>query len=188
MYRQSTYYERKNGTRNYRTYYRCKSKDNRTLSECRNSIPLAWLDEWVESKLRHPVHGLGLLKIEEVIVIPAQNHDDQIAEVERDIRELDMDTDDYLGQVARLRAERSRLKDLPAEADQVIKCESDETILDRWMRLDTAGKRNLLVKLGITIRIDPPQVKGEDPVVRIHMDSVDERIGTTLQKLMALAT
>jgi hypothetical protein len=187
MYRQSTYYERKNGTRSYRTYYRCKSKDNRTLSKCRNSIALAWLDEWVESKLRHPVHGIGLLKIEEVVVIPGQNHDNEIADVERDIRELDMDADDYLGQVAGLRAERSRLKELPAEADQVIKRERDETILERWITLDTAGKRDLLVKLGITICIDPPQVKGEDPVVRIHMDSLDERIEVMLHKLMALA-
>ncbi len=150
MYRHNITRTHKDGSKRVYRYYRCHGNE-RNPSKCINMVSLTRLDEWTESAFRHPSSGLAGLPMIETVVIPGHGHDDEIAEIERDIRELDMDIPDYLDRVTTLRAERSRLKGLPAEDDQVIERETGETLLDRWATLDQVGKREFLMSLGIKV-------------------------------------
>jgi DNA invertase Pin-like site-specific DNA recombinase len=150
MYRHNITRTHKDGSKRVYRYYRCHGSE-RSPSRCGNMVSLTHLDEWTESAFRHPSSGLAGLPMIETVVIPGHGHDDEIAEIERDIRELDMDIPDYLDRVTTLRAERARLKALLTEDDQVIERETGETLLDRWAVLNQAGKREFLMSLGITV-------------------------------------
>ena len=54
----------------------------------------------------------------EVVVTPGHGHEDEIYEVERDPRELDLDAADYDERHAQLRAERARSAGAPVHGRQ----------------------------------------------------------------------
>jgi site-specific DNA recombinase len=135
---------RKDGTKPVRWYYRCHGKDDRHPSTCRNMVPFEELEFMVDLHFT-PESSDGQRAVKEKVTIPGRGHEDEIAEVERDIRELDLDDPGYLDKLAALRSERARLKALPATADQVIERETGQTVAEYWAGLDGPGKRAFLL-------------------------------------------
>lgn len=79
-------------------------------------------------------------------LIPGSNHNDEIEGLEAQIRELDLDSEDYDADFARLRAQRAALKALPSEPDRVEWEPDGRTFGEVWRGLDTAGKRAKLIQ------------------------------------------
>lgn len=76
--------------------------------------------------------------------IPGEGYDDQIADVKQDIRELDVEADDYDARLTELRAKLAWYKSLPATAPQIVTEETGETVEAYWVGQDPAGRRELL--------------------------------------------
>jgi site-specific DNA recombinase len=148
MYRLRAQNTRKDGSKQFNEYYRCWG-DATNPSKCRNMYPLEELDAWVETRMartRFPLY--------EIVVTPGHGHEDEIYEVERDLRELDLDAPDYDERHATLRAERVRLRALPSTADKVERRKTGTSIGQHWSTLETdEDKRAFLVKLGAVVRV-----------------------------------
>ena len=77
-------------------------------------------------------------------VVPGHGFEDEIAEVKRDIRDLDPEHDDYDDRLAQKRAELARLKALPATAPRVETVGTGQTVGQYWNQQDAAGERAML--------------------------------------------
>jgi hypothetical protein len=73
-------------------------------------ISLASLDARVDW---YVTNTLGRWPRYETVTIPGHGYQDQIDEIERDLRELELDDPQFLDKQAALLAERKRLRDLP---------------------------------------------------------------------------
>jgi site-specific DNA recombinase len=132
----------KNGQKVYRYYYRCYGTI-REPSTCKNMIPRDKADEAMSSWVTDVI---GPVQLIERTVIPAHGHDEDIADTEAEIRALDLDDPDYDEKSAALRAERKRLKELPASPAEVSEQLSDYTAKDLWETLDkTEDRRDWLI-------------------------------------------
>ena len=125
-------------------YYYCRTKG------CK-MIPLYALHAEFERHLHTVIAGQV---IEREVITPGHNHDDEIEHVALDIRALDPLAADYGARHAACLAELARLRELPAVADkrEVVKVTGAE-ILAPWDRLDTPGKRQLLLGLGLRLAV-----------------------------------
>ena len=85
MYRFRTTKTRKDGRKATNEYYRCAGTA-RLPSTCRNMIPLSDIECWVDDKMTDDV--IGSDEIIEQTVTPGHDYDDEIEQVELDIREL----------------------------------------------------------------------------------------------------
>jgi site-specific DNA recombinase len=146
MYRVACSGRRKDGSKNTNLYYRCHGS-SRDRSTCRNLVPLAELDSWVDQQVR--TNG-G--QVTEVRVTPGSGHDDEIAQVDADIAALDPDDTDWLAKVQEFRAERARLKALPSEPAVVSEEIAPFSVGDIWALLDPAQRREYLLSAGVTVR------------------------------------
>jgi hypothetical protein len=90
------------------TYYRCHG-DERNPSKCQNMIRLEELDAQLD---KYVTTNLSRWPRYEVVTVPGHGHDDEIAEVEYALRDLDYDPD-FADKQAALLAERAPLKSLP---------------------------------------------------------------------------
>jgi DNA invertase Pin-like site-specific DNA recombinase len=126
-------------------YYRCHGTA-RKPSTCANMVPLADLESWVDEQL-----GDSGSFVIETVVIPGRGHADEIAEVERDLRELDYDDHGFLDRQAALLAERARLRALPSEPARIEEEVAPYTLGDLWRSLDASGKRSYLLDSGIKV-------------------------------------
>ena len=148
MYRLRAQNVRKDGSKQYNVYYRCWGSDT-SPSKCRNMFPLEELDAWVEAKMSR-----SRLPRYEVVVTPGHRYEDEIFEVDQDLRELDLDDPDYDTKHVVLRAERTRLRSLPATPDKVERRKTGDTIGRYWSTLKAdADKREFLTKLGVVVRV-----------------------------------
>lgn len=141
------------------TYYRCHG-DERKPSQCRNMIRLETLDAQVEEFINgsygdHPRF--------EIVTVPGHGYEDEIAEVERDLRELDCDGPGLPG-AAGATAGRAQApagaSDDPARAERVL---TGDTIRDYCATLGTDGKREYLNRISMHVKVP----KGERPVITI---------------------
>lgn len=133
---------RKDGTRPLWVGYRCDGTPAEP-STCRNMIPAAEIEDWVNGTMSDP--GMyGNLKIIERTFVPPRGHAAEIAEIEADLRSLDWDDPDFAERQAALLAERARLTALGTEPAHYEDRETDETVADRWTRLTTAERRDYL--------------------------------------------
>ena len=159
MYRLRAQNVRKDGSKQFNTYYRCWGTDT-APSKCRNMFPLDELDAWVKARMakaRYPRY--------EVVVTPGHGHEDEIYEVERDLRELDLDAADYDERHAQLRAERARLRALPSTADKVERKKTGDSIGQYWQTLETdVDKRAFLLKLGVKVYVRRGETRENDLV------------------------
>jgi hypothetical protein len=161
MYRINSATKRKDGTKNICTYYRCKGKDYEP-SRCRNSVPLSdiesWLDQWF-TYFNDDEHGAPFggpfadTEIVETTVVAGDDHAAEVAEVETEIRQLDLDADDFQERQQALLAERARLKALPSEVAQIVERPTGMTVGDVWVRLDDSAKRHYLRAAGVKVRV-----------------------------------
>lgn len=159
MYRRSMYNVRKDGSKQYNLYYRCDGS-LRDRSTCKNMIPLKEADDWVSSWFAGTI---GHLELTERMVIPGHNHEDEIAEVAAEIRDLDLDDPDYLVKQSALMAERKRLKELPAAPSEIVERPTGVTVGQHWGGLDTAGRRAWLLDRQVKVMAYRPPAKGHVP-------------------------
>ncbi len=144
MHRRRVYNVRKDGSRQYNAYYRCDGKV-RSRSDCGNMLPQTDMD----SRMNEAVMAYGWAPHMERVFVPGlASHDDDIAEIEAEIRELDLDAPDYLTTHAELLTERARLKALPAEPDRYEVRATGKTVEQFWASQDTASKRAWLLGHG----------------------------------------
>lgn len=159
MYRLRAQNTRKDGSKQFNVYYRCWGTEMNP-SECRNMYPLEDLDAWVNERMarvRFPRY--------EIVVTPGHGHENEIYEVEQDLRELDLDAPDYDARHATLRAERARLRALPSTVDKVERKKTGDRIGQYWQTLETeADKRAFLLKLGVKVYVRRGMTRDEDHV------------------------
>ena len=146
MYRVASSGRRKDGSKNTNLYYRCHGT-SRDRSDCRNMVPLAELDAWVDAQM-----SASTGHVTETTVTPGSGHDDAIAQVDADIAALDPDDPDWLAKVQAFRADRAALKALPSEPARVTEEVAPFTVGDMWGLLDPAQKRGYLVAAGVRVR------------------------------------
>ena len=159
MYKLRTQNVRKDGTKQFNFYYRCWGTETNP-STCKNMFPLDELDAWTEARMariKFPRY--------EIVVTPGHGHEDKIYEVERDLRELDLDAPDYDERHAELRTERARLRALPSTADKVERRKTGDSIGQYWETLQTeADKRAFLLKLDVKVYVRRGATRDEDHV------------------------
>jgi site-specific DNA recombinase len=148
------------------TYYRCHG-DERNPSKCRNMIRLEELNAKVD---RYVTSTLGRWPRYETITIPGHGHDDEIAEVERDLRELDFDDPEFTTKQAALLAERKRLRELPMTPTRTEKRPTGDTVGQYWQTLegDEARRDYLMQQLGMTVRV---RGRGVEPRALIEVSA-----------------
>lgn len=146
---------RKDGTRNRHHYYRCAGP-SRGPSTCKNLIRMDDLDKWVSNWF--DIGEFGRLPLVERVVTPGNGHEHEIEQVGQDMQELtaqyaadDIGDDQYDRAMTKLRAERSRLRDLPAEPDQIEDTPTGQTVREHWQSLDTPGRREFLLAADLKV-------------------------------------
>jgi DNA invertase Pin-like site-specific DNA recombinase len=161
MYRQRITKARKSGAKVTNVYYRCGGTEQ-SPSRCKNMVPLADIEEWLDQELAGPSvpegtlmerHPWASVEIIERAVVPGDDHAAEIAEIEAEIRDLDLDAADYDDLLRALRAERTRLKALPIEPAQVIERSTGRTVADVWKTLNAEKKRQYLTAADIKVRV-----------------------------------
>jgi hypothetical protein len=141
MHQKVVYTRRKDGSKRYHEYYRCNGSP-REPSTCQNMIPMADADDHVGGWVTDVI---GRMELIERRMIPGSGHDEAISSVDTDIRDLDLDDDDYLTKHQALMAERKRLKALPAEPSKVVERPAGIKVAKHWEMLDKQGKRRFLL-------------------------------------------
>ena len=142
--------KRVDGTRADYWYYRCHGTAT-APSRCANMYPLEELEAKVD---RFMTVTLARWPRYETAVIPGHGHEEEIYEIERDIRELDLDDPGYMAKLESLRAERARLRALPSVPATSERRKTGDTIGQHWATLETdAAKRAFLLSLGMVIRV-----------------------------------
>lgn len=159
MHFKRLYNTHKDGTRIYRNVYRCDGT-MREWSTCRNMIAAAEADKWIGSWIYDVI---GYKELITRVVVPGHGFDDEIAEIEAEIRALDLDDPDYLEKVSALRAERARLQGLPALPSEVMEHPTGTTIDQHWATLDTTGRRAWLLAEQVKVLAYRPPIYGPVP-------------------------
>ena len=116
-------------------------------TECKKSYKASDLEGMVESEL---LANIGWLPMTETVVIKGENHDDEIAAVEKSISDLDeifdeMPAKTYARMQSRLEEKLAALLKLPRTDDEVKEVPiPGVTYANHWKTLDEAGKGKLL--------------------------------------------
>jgi DNA invertase Pin-like site-specific DNA recombinase len=135
---------RRNDGSEYRVdYYRCYGSD-RDRSTCRNMVRADELEMSVDWHLTEGEEHAAM-ELVEVATIPGDGRHEEIAEIDRGIRELDLDDPDYRPKHDALLGERARLKALPAKPDQVMERKTGLTVAEYWSKLHATGRRAFLL-------------------------------------------
>jgi Recombinase len=125
-------------------------------STCRNMIPADSIEGWVNMQMTDP--PIGEMPVIETVVVPGNDHADEIEQVEADLHDLDFDDPEFLGKQHELMAERKRLRDLPSEPSRTEEVVTDETVARHWARLDDQERRGYLLRAEATV-----YATGKDP-------------------------
>ena len=159
MFRINCGRRRVDGTKLTYWYYRCMGSAT-APSTCKNMYPLEELEERTE---RYMTVTLARWPRYETLVTPGHGYEEEIYEVERDVRELDFDDPEYATKHASLLAERARLRALPSVPAKTERRKTGDTVGQYWATLETqADKRAFLLKLGMVIRVQRGR-KSQDP-------------------------
>jgi Recombinase zinc beta ribbon domain/Recombinase len=143
MYRTKSRKKRKDGTVREWFYYRCGGTDRRR-SDCRNMVSVEDADAWVHSWFTE-TGAFAPVEIVETIVTPGDDHAEEIAELEAEIKELNLDSPDYDQRHATLRRERSRLLAMPSEPARTLERPTGKRVGDVWRSLDDEQRRRFLL-------------------------------------------
>ncbi len=161
-------------------YYKCYGKCGAGV------IPMGHLDGRIDGEI---LENYGWVPLQAKTVKTGKSHASEIAAVERQIRELDLDAHNYDDQHSKLRAERTRLRNLPSEPDVVTYAPTGEKVADYWPKLDAHAKREFLLANGIKVHA----VKEDDGYVSVVLGPDLETFGggeffETVSKFSLLAT
>ncbi len=149
MHRRKSVNKRKDGSRTVNEYYRCDGTP-REPSTCKNMVPLAMVDAWVDEWFTGNTPDADR-EISELITIPGHGHDDELAQNAADIADLDIDADDYDSRLVALRTERKRLQALPGEPDRTEEVPTGVKVRDHWLTLTAPERRDFLIKGGVLV-------------------------------------
>jgi site-specific DNA recombinase len=168
MYRINASNTHKDGTKADLFYYRCWGTPT-APSTCQNMYPLAEAEAAVD---RYIARTMGAWPRYQIMTIPGHGYEEEIYEVERDLRELDFDDPDFTAKQAALLAERARLRALPAMPATAEHRLIGDTIGEHWATLKTgADRRAFLLQLGMTVKIQRGR-KSVDPFQDDRQDYV----------------
>jgi hypothetical protein len=121
------------------TYYRCTGRGAQRKG-CGNNILTETVDDLVCQIM------IGLKRpIMKIVFIPGNDHSAQLADVQFQLKQLaneDLTDEQYDAELARLRAERDRIRELPIEPGRVERVDTGETYASRWASLQTDTERN----------------------------------------------
>jgi len=169
-------------------YYYCSaeicSKGNRML------VPLAYLDAAVNDAVMVMADQPHLV----ITVTPGNDHSEEIAQIKKDVTELDVESDTYDSDLARFRVEIARLRELDRTEAKAAKTEVNpdgRTIGEVWESLGTAARRQwLLARNGsgwlpgqdkVRVKVGP-----RDPELGIWPIDID--LGEFTDSILSLAT
>jgi hypothetical protein len=125
-------------TRGDYVYCRCYGVD-KTQRTHHPMIPFADIHKRVDDMIL----SFGYLPHKELVVVGGDSdRQDELNQIEQDLRELDFDDPEFLTKQADLLAERIRLRSLPAPATYVEERDTGKTTGQVWQSLDPAGKRD----------------------------------------------
>lgn len=163
MYRHKLTNKRADGSRWVKMYYRCKGPGHEP-SRCKNLIPEADLDAWLDSWL-HPAEPYGSYEILERVTIPGNGHDAELEMNAADISDLagrvhEIPAGEFMSRMAALSTERERLQARPAEPDRIETRATGITLGELWETLTTDAKRRYLLAADVKVRVRP-QPEGE---------------------------
>jgi|SRR5215469_493476 len=129
-------------------YYRCAGHGKKRQS-CGNFVNLATTERLVDqvlSQLDSPIY--------ETVIIPGTNHEAEIEEINRDLRDLpglNLPENEEDEQRATLRAEKKRLMALTPTPDRVELVDTGETYGDMWQGLADHERRDWVAARGIKV-------------------------------------
>jgi DNA invertase Pin-like site-specific DNA recombinase len=139
-------------------YYRCKGSFNTATARKDCNAKLIRIDDLDSRALEAVMEKYGQLPHTEPRVIPGDNHDLEIAAVNEAMTSLtsqltrEVITDDeYDAKMRSRRAERARLKALPAEPDRIEEVPTGQTNAEYLADLDIVGKRQWMIVHNITV-------------------------------------
>ncbi len=147
-------------------YYRCHGA-NEHVKGCGTMVRVADADAHIAEQ----VAGWFDTPYLAPVITPGEDHADEIAAVESELRSLDFDDPDFDRKQAELRAERQRLITLAREtpAEYVNYVPTGKTKGQEWAERDQEGKRQFLLEHGceLDVMVDG-QTRGDNGRLRNH--------------------
>jgi site-specific DNA recombinase len=146
---ESPMYRIRGGMNRTLLYYRCTGRGTQRKG-CGNQIRLEPIDKLVSEAMERLVKPITKL-----VFIPGNDHSAELADVQFQIQHLgsqDLTDEQYDAELARLRAERDRIRPLPIEPGRTERIATGETYATRWAALSTDAERNdWLRSIGVRI-------------------------------------
>jgi hypothetical protein len=139
-----------NDGQGYNYYYQCANMRNRDVCPDSRSIPMDELDAAVNEMML--VNALDPFVT--TVETPGQSSAVAVDKVERELRELDFDSPDFITRQSALLAKRAELQAQPYVAATVTVAPDGRTFGQVWESMDTAGKRAYMSKRGIEIHAE----------------------------------
>jgi len=135
--------------------YRCDGKPQQP-STCKVMVTAANIEGWVNMQMTGEPIGPEL--IIETTWVPGHGYEEEIDQIEQELRDLDFDDPAYDEKHAALMAERKRLRGLPAVPAKSEERKTSETVAERWIRLDAPGRRDYLLKAKARVYVGGKQI------------------------------
>jgi hypothetical protein len=124
-------------------YYVCAEKCGR------RNIRMGILDSIVEEMM---IESYGDLEMAVEQITPGHSRKSELAAIEREIRRLPMDADDYDERYAEFRADWKRIKNLPnGKPDKAEPVKIGQTLAQWWPTASPQIRRELLLRYGATL-------------------------------------
>jgi hypothetical protein len=167
MYRIRPQNRRKDGTKTYTEYYRCRGHAPE-LKGCGNMVRLNEADFYAGKMLERS--ALPWTTLERV---SGENRDAELADVQlalSDLPKQGLSDDEEDAERKRLRAERNRLQSLPNTPDRWEEVPTGQTVGEHWASLDYDGQRAFLLA-DVKFYAESLTVPGTDqrvPLIRIE--------------------
>ena len=167
---------RGNGAKYVRLYYRCRGTSKRP-SECANLVLLDDLDGWVSEQASSDKR-----RITTIMTTPAlSGAEEDIARIEQDIAELDLDSAGAPERFATLHAERARLRSQPAGQGRTDEAVASYSVGDLWGALDPAQQRRYLLDAGVRVVVaGRGDYRLDGDLATVAADAVRDAVGTII--------
>lgn len=128
-------------------YYRCAGKGTQPKGCGAKGVRVEMLDALVAQMVAQDNRPIFATKF-----IPGTDKDGELNRIKKVIRDLDMDSDDYDSEYARLMSERKALLAADVTPDRWVKTDTGETFASTWASLDTDGQRDMLHNVNIIFK------------------------------------
>ncbi len=130
------------------SYYRCAGRGSQRRG-CGNMVKVDVTDELVSKFLAN-----FDAEIVNEVLVPGHDHKAELEDIRMELRDLaarDLPDDEYDSELARLRAERDRLRDLPKTDDRIEYTGTGQTHAEQWAALPASERGPWLRAKGIKV-------------------------------------